>query len=198
MAALFRLSPPSRLAWPSLCPTPISHAATTSEGVDYSTGLGLRLYNACIVGRVGLGHHPPTRPSLFLPHFYCGHAFLTPLLAWPRVSYPTSSVALRFTPPLRCAGASVVRPCPSPVGRAQLFPKRSNNFLVLGSSASLIGSELSTLVGSGLYTVLGRAFVSTFGGAWKAFSPKFAPNSGSWHHALLAGGQAGSTHPRTP
>src|SRR5215211_8809206 len=43
--------PPIRL-WPfALCPTPISHAASTSEGVDYSTGLGLRLYNACIVGR---------------------------------------------------------------------------------------------------------------------------------------------------
>src|SRR5215217_8463273 len=138
------------VAWPSLCPTSISHAATTSEGVDYSTGLGLRLYNACIVGRVGLGHHPPTRPSLFLPHFYCGHAFVTPLLAWVRLSYPTSSVALRFVPPLRCAGASEVRPCPSPVGRAQLFPKRSNNFLVLGSSASLIGSELQGLSGSDL------------------------------------------------
>ena len=114
---------------------------------------------------------------------YCllGLAFVTPLLALPRSCHPTSSVALRFVPPLRCAGASEVRPCPSPVGRAQLFPKRSNNFLVLGSSASLIGSELSTLVGSGLYTGLGRAFVNTFLGAWKAFSPKFAPNLGSWH-----------------
>jgi hypothetical protein len=35
----------------------------------------------------------------------------------------------------------VVRSCPSPVGRAQIFPKRSNNFLVLGVPASLIGSE---------------------------------------------------------
>jgi hypothetical protein len=38
-----------------------------------------------------------------------GRAFLTPLLAWPRVSYPTSSVALSFAPLKHCAGASVVR-----------------------------------------------------------------------------------------
>src|ERR671910_1244551 len=50
-------------------------------------------------------------------------AFLTPLLAWLRSSYPTSSVALRFTPLRRCARASVVRSCPSPVGWAQLFLK---------------------------------------------------------------------------
>ena len=42
-----------------------------------------------------------------------------------------------------------MRSCPSPVGRAHHNTKRSNNFLVLGSPASLIGSELSTLVGSG-------------------------------------------------
>src|SRR5215207_1506552 len=45
-----------------------------------------------------------------------GRAFLTPLLAWPRFSYHTSSVPLRFAPLKRCAGASVVRSCPSPVG----------------------------------------------------------------------------------
>src|SRR5918993_4296328 len=38
-------------------------------------------------------------------------AFLTPLLAWLRFSYPTSSVALRFAPLKHCAGASVVRSC---------------------------------------------------------------------------------------
>ena len=38
-----------------------------------------------------------------------GRAFLTPLLALPRSSYPTSSVALRFVPLKRCSGASVVR-----------------------------------------------------------------------------------------
>jgi hypothetical protein len=38
-----------------------------------------------------------------------------------------------------------------------------------------------TVRGCGLYTGLGRAFVSTFGGAWKAFTPRFAPNLGSWH-----------------
>ena len=48
-----------------------------------------------------------------------GHAFLTPLLAWPLFSHPTSSVAPRFAPLKRCAAASVVRSCPSPVGRAQ-------------------------------------------------------------------------------
>src|SRR5919112_1731897 len=49
-----------------------------------------------------------------------GLRFCYPIsILWPRFSYPTSSVALRFTPPLRCAGAPVVRPCPSPVGRAQ-------------------------------------------------------------------------------
>src|SRR5215211_3643226 len=74
-----------------------------------------------------------------------------------RFSHPTSSVALRFTPPLRCAGASLVRSCPSPVGRAHHNTKRSNNFLVLGSPASLIGSELSTLVGSGPSLCLARS-----------------------------------------
>ena len=39
-----------------------------------------------------------------------GHALLSLLLAWPRLSYPTSSVAVRFTPLKRCSGASVVRP----------------------------------------------------------------------------------------
>src|SRR5919106_4905816 len=53
-------------------------------------------------------------------------AFLTPLLAWLRFSYPTSSVALRFAPLKRCARASVVRSCPSPVGWARLFPKRNH------------------------------------------------------------------------
>jgi hypothetical protein len=38
VAALYSHPP---IARPSLCPTPISHAATTSEGVDYSTGPGL-------------------------------------------------------------------------------------------------------------------------------------------------------------
>ena len=101
----------------------------------------------------------------------------------------------------------MVRPCPSPVGRAQqLFPKRSNNFLVLGSSASLIGSELSTLVGLGLYTGLGRAFVSTFLGAWKTFSPKFGANLGSsgimlWQEGkrivlTLARGRLGVVRPK--
>jgi hypothetical protein len=51
-----------------------------------------------------------------------GRAFLTPLLAWSRSSYPTSSVALRFTPLKRCSGAFVVRPCLPPVGRAHSFP----------------------------------------------------------------------------
>jgi len=36
-------------------------------------------------------------------------AWFTPLLAWPRFSYPTSSVSLRFAPLKRCSGASVVR-----------------------------------------------------------------------------------------
>jgi hypothetical protein len=36
----------------------------------------------------------------------------------------------------------VVRSCPSPVGRAHC-PKRSNNFLVFGAPASIIGLELS-------------------------------------------------------
>src|SRR5688572_11051487 len=47
-------------------------------------------------------------------------AFLTPLLAWLRFPYPTSSVAVRFAPLKRCSGAFVVRPYLSPVGRA--FP----------------------------------------------------------------------------
>jgi hypothetical protein len=36
----------------------------------------------------------------------------------------------------------VVRACPSPVGWAQLFLKRGNNFLLFGAPASLIGLEL--------------------------------------------------------
>src|ERR671921_173423 len=76
-------------------------------------------------------------------------AFLTPLLACPRSSYPTSSVALRFAPLKRCARASVVRSCPPPVGWAELFLKRGNNFLLFAAPASLIGSELSSLLGSG-------------------------------------------------
>jgi hypothetical protein len=36
----------------------------------------------------------------------------------------------------------VVRSCPSPVGWAQLFLKRGNNFLLFAAPASLIGSEL--------------------------------------------------------
>jgi hypothetical protein len=77
------------------------------------------------------------------PYTDLGRAFLTPLLALPRFSYPTSSVVLRFTPLKRCARASVVRSCPSPVGWAQLFLKRGNNFLLFATPASLIGSELS-------------------------------------------------------
>jgi hypothetical protein len=38
LAALYPCTPGAR---PSLCPTPISYAATTSEGADYSTGPGL-------------------------------------------------------------------------------------------------------------------------------------------------------------
>src|SRR5688500_17589906 len=74
-----------------------------------------------------------------------GRAFLTPLLAWPRSSYPTSSVSLRFTQLKRCAGASVVRLCPSSVGRPQNCPKRSNNFLLFAAPAFLIGLELPHL-----------------------------------------------------
>ena len=51
----------------------------------------------------------------------------------------------------------MVRAYLSPVGWARLFPKRSNNFLVFGAPASIMGSELQGLTGSGLYTVLGRA-----------------------------------------
>ena len=77
----------------------------------------------------------------FLPGTQRGLHF-GPLLACPRFSYPTSSVALEFTPVKRCARASVVRSCPSPVGWARLFLKRSNNFLLFAAPASLIGSEL--------------------------------------------------------
>src|SRR5919112_2622397 len=49
----------------------------------------------------------PTRPGLSGSGLYTalGHAFLTPFLAWPRFSHPTSSVALSFAPLNRCAGA---------------------------------------------------------------------------------------------
>src|SRR5215208_3229319 len=38
-----------------------------SKGVDYSTGRGSGLYNACIVSRVVLTHPPTTRRSLCAP-----------------------------------------------------------------------------------------------------------------------------------
>jgi hypothetical protein len=66
-------------------------------------------------------------PAFTMPLVVLGSAFLTPLLAWQRFSYPTSCAALRFTPLKRCAGASVVRSCPSPVGRAQ--SKHKLNYL---------------------------------------------------------------------
>src|SRR5215204_7629718 len=67
---------------------------------------------------VPAGPSHPTRPGLSGsgPYTALGRAFLTPLLAWLRFSYPTSSVALNFAPLKCCAGASVVRSCPSPVG----------------------------------------------------------------------------------
>jgi hypothetical protein len=67
-----------------------------------------------------------TRPELIRSsglYTVLGRAFLTPLLAWPRSYYPTSSVSLRFVPLKCCAGAFVVRPCLPPVGRAHSFPK---------------------------------------------------------------------------
>src|SRR5215208_7831605 len=71
----------------------------------------------------------PTRPGLSgCGGLYnaLGRAFLTPLLAWLRSSYPTSSVALNFAPLKRCAEASVVRLYLSPVERAHHDTKRSN------------------------------------------------------------------------
>jgi len=47
----------------------------------------------------------------------------------PRFCYPTSSVALKFVPFERCAGAIVVRLCLPPVGRAHSFPKHYCHFL---------------------------------------------------------------------
>ena len=64
----------------------------------------------------------------------------------------------------------MVRSCPSPVGWARLFPKRSNIFLLFAAPASLIGSELSSLLGSGLYSALGRALWTP---PWRGFP--FAP-----------------------
>jgi hypothetical protein len=50
-------------------------------------------------------------PAQDEPTCICGRGCLAypPLLAWPRSSYPTSSVPLRFTPLKRCSEASVVR-----------------------------------------------------------------------------------------
>src|SRR5215213_2215317 len=70
-------------------------------------------------GESSVGHSPGPR----LAATVLGRAFITPLLAWLRFSYPTSSVSLRFAPLKRCAGAFVVRPCLPPVGRAHSFPK---------------------------------------------------------------------------
>jgi hypothetical protein len=65
-------------------------------------GLWRRLVGVGIIGP-GLLEAPAFMLSL-------PAVFVTPLLAWPRFSYPTSSVALRFAPLKRCAGAFVVRP----------------------------------------------------------------------------------------
>jgi hypothetical protein len=49
----------------------------------------------------------PEGPSIYTA---AGHAFLSPLLALPRFSDPTSSVVLSFAPLRHCEGATVVRP----------------------------------------------------------------------------------------
>jgi hypothetical protein len=60
--------------------------------------------------------------------------------------FDLSGAAFRFAPPLRCAGASVVRACLPPVGRAQRFVQRAHSCTrVLVAPASLIGSELPSL-----------------------------------------------------
>src|SRR5215217_3490086 len=86
-----------------------------------------------------------TRPGLIRSsglYTVLGRAFLTPLLAWPRSYYPTSSVSLRFVPLKCCAGAFVVRPCLPPVGAGTLLSQSTiATYSVLGAPASLIGSE---------------------------------------------------------
>src|SRR5215211_4972814 len=83
---------------------------------------------------------------------------------WPRFM-GLHPARLSLCAPLRCAGASAVRPCLSPVGRAQQPSTADNRVIfpsVLGSPA-FIGSELSSLVGSGLYNacIVGRVGPNT-------------------------------------
>ena len=76
---------------------------------------GPALYNACIVGRVVLFLLLLDNAAFALPRAYGASAFILPLVAL----YPPSWSAALALHPLRCAGARVVRLCPSPVGRAQ-------------------------------------------------------------------------------
>jgi hypothetical protein len=100
----------------------LQRALTTFKGQSarfsrLSSGLGFP-------PSIPAGPSHPTRPGLSGSGLYTGpgRALLTPLLAWLRFSYPTSSIAVKFTPLKRCSGASVVRPCLPPVGRAHSFP----------------------------------------------------------------------------
>src|SRR5918994_3282681 len=124
------------------------YASTSSMGtLRYGTSKGRRSVSGCC-------QTPGTARALAKAGRSKNHrdgAFRLRPLYWarPRSSYPTSSVALNFTPLKCCARASVVRSCPSPVGWAQLFLKRGNNIFLFAAPASLIGSELSSLLGSG-------------------------------------------------
>src|SRR5215207_7824370 len=93
---------------------PKSHQAFKCQSARFSRSSSGRGFPPSVPA----GPSHPTRPGLSGSGLYTGpgRALLTPLLAWLRFSYPTSSVALNFAPLKCCAGASVVRSCPSPVG----------------------------------------------------------------------------------
>ena len=63
--AIGRALPPSSPARPSLCPTPISHAATTSEGASRVPSCQ-RQTNVCGTDRAGL-FFGVSRPSAIMP-----------------------------------------------------------------------------------------------------------------------------------
>ena len=97
---------------PTLCALSALRRSVCGETMSTPGALGTRYsYNPPVLVAPGylVGSELPWLSGSGL-YTAPGRAFVTPLLALPRLSYPTSSVAVRFVPLKRCSGASVVRP----------------------------------------------------------------------------------------